>query len=102
MFVIEALQNSKNDLNLTKAHRSKVQQHITSNHSKWPSLKKTKHTNKEKKQNTQTKKKNTIQQEIALLVQWLRHHDPYAGVPGLIPGHAIKFHTQWLRFVATK
>ena len=57
MFVIEALQNSKNDLNLTKAHRSKVQQHITSNHSKWPSLKKTKHTNKEKKTKHTNKEK---------------------------------------------
>ena len=52
MFVIEALQNSKNDLNLTKAHRSKVQQHITSNHSKWPSLKKNKTHKQTKKHNT--------------------------------------------------
>ena len=36
------------------------------------------------------KKKN----KPTLLVQWLRHHDPYAGVPGLIPGHGIRFHTQ--------
>ena len=35
-------EHRKNDLNLTKAHRSKVQQHITSHHCKWPSLKKKK------------------------------------------------------------
>lgn len=77
-------EHRKNDLNLTKAHRSKVQQHITSHHSKWPSF-----------------KENTTTGECPV-GQWLRHHDPYAGVPGLIPGHGIEFHTERLRFVATK
>ena len=41
-------EHRKNDLNLTKTHKSKVQQHITSHHCKWPSLKKKKKTTKNK------------------------------------------------------
>ena len=36
------------------------------------------------------KKKKKLQQGTSLLVQRLRHHYPYAGVPGLIPHTAIE------------
>ena len=46
--------------------------------------------------------KTNLQQGTDLLVQYLRQHDPNAGVPGMISGHGIIFHMEGLRFVANK
>ena len=76
MFVIETpkTEHSKNYLNLSKTHGSKLQHHLL------PFQMTISRGEKKKKKAT-------------LLVQWLKHHDPDAGVPGLIPGHGIRFHT---------